>query len=179
MPGRCYIVFEDLDLTKYSNSLAMAQAKAELVIGSTVTSLIDVGTLSDTRDTSGATESAMLSSAVIDDSGVSYSLARVNLWTGAGYGGATRRFQFGEADALTNTTDYALNTTSGRHNSAAICSQCAPGTLPVFIRSDLPVPVETEFYRIDGATVTQSQRLSTSTLPYGAFVRIAADESGF
>lgn len=31
-PGRCYIVIEDLDLTKYGNSLAMAQIKAELVV---------------------------------------------------------------------------------------------------------------------------------------------------
>src|SRR5574343_239967 len=29
-PGRCYIVIEDLDLTKYGNSLAMAQIKAEV-----------------------------------------------------------------------------------------------------------------------------------------------------
>lgn len=31
-PGLCYIVIEDLDLTKYSNSLEMAQVKAEVVV---------------------------------------------------------------------------------------------------------------------------------------------------
>lgn len=36
-PGRCYIVIEDLDLTKYGNSLAMAQIKAEVTVGPTTT----------------------------------------------------------------------------------------------------------------------------------------------
>lgn len=32
-PGRCYLVIEDLDMTPYGNTLAMAQIKAELTVG--------------------------------------------------------------------------------------------------------------------------------------------------
>ena len=45
-PGRCYIVIYDLDLEPYSRSLAMAQVKAELVIGATATnSIADVASI--------------------------------------------------------------------------------------------------------------------------------------
>lgn len=40
-PGLCYIVFEDLALEKYSNTLLRAQVKAELVIGTTPISQTD------------------------------------------------------------------------------------------------------------------------------------------
>lgn len=45
MPGRCYIVFEDLNLEPYSRSLAMAQVKAELVIGQATNDLDYLGDL--------------------------------------------------------------------------------------------------------------------------------------
>lgn len=178
-PGMCYIVFEDLSLEKYSNTLMRAQVKAELVIGQSTVSFVDVGTLQDTFDGTGATESAMLSSAVIDPSGVSYGLGRFNQWTGHGDGGYARRFQFGEYDSMIMTTDHALGITSGQLNSVAICSQCAPGTLPVFLQSVYPLGGETWFSRIEGSTITVTNRLSNSEWTYGRYVRIAAYETGF
>lgn len=47
-PGRCYIVIEDLDLTKYGNSLAMAQIKAEVSISTAPQDIDFVGELSGT-----------------------------------------------------------------------------------------------------------------------------------
>lgn len=47
-PGRAYIVIEDLDLTKYSNTLAMAQVKAELSVSSSTSTWIKYADLYDT-----------------------------------------------------------------------------------------------------------------------------------
>lgn len=45
-PGRCYIVIYDLDLEPYSRSLAMAQVKAELVVGPSENQVDDLHKLS-------------------------------------------------------------------------------------------------------------------------------------
>lgn len=79
-PGRCYIVFNDLDLEPYSRTLAMAQVKAELVI---TTPTVDVDLAHDLDGLFGSTSGRDPLSVVATGSGsLGYGVCDYDVWSG-------------------------------------------------------------------------------------------------
>lgn len=78
-PGRCYIVIEDLDLEPYSRSLAMAQVKAELVVGSPTIEVIEDTTPVIKNDpySSNANYDRYLSTVIITQTKIDSALVRM------------------------------------------------------------------------------------------------------
>ncbi len=82
-PGMCYIVFEDLSLEKYSNTLMRAQVKAEIVIDSVPTTVVHQAEyLLLVRDYGAGTGRIYPSAVQISASNAKYSVVELDYWNG-------------------------------------------------------------------------------------------------
>lgn len=179
-PGRCYIVIEDLDLTPYSNTLAMAQIKAELSITQPVVSDSDVGALQNTFDSTGPVASLKTSAITISESGaIDYGLSAILNYTNTGYGAVYRRLIVRESDKQTGSADHLIPAVSGVTCSNAICTHSTAVSSTAFIQVSHSLSSNTQFIRYVGPDYATSPMLTTSEYTYGTVPRIAADDLGY
>ena len=153
LPGRCYIVFEDLDLEPYSRSLAMAQIKAEVVVGPKTVDLDSLGNLAGTW---GFVNGRELKSVVSYDIGnFDYAVVRLNAWNGAPTDVDFYRHELLVGETLLGS--YSL-TDLGYGNGPHLLYVCS---------SDRPVVVSIQGYGDNSTRVRiHSQTGTLSTIDY-------------
>ena len=169
----CYIVLNDLDLEKYSNTLMRAQVKCELVISGDITTQYDlIGSTSNTTLNKVAT-------AVVGPSATEYFVIRHddldNVVSAAIY-----EYRYGESDRI--LTEVAVSLPSGYGYTAAqmvTCQQCAPGDIVAFASISLYLggPLRQSLVRITSAgyEVGPQYLESDGIWDYGAQYIFASD----
>lgn len=129
MPGRCWILIEDLDLTKYSNSLAMAQVKAELVIAnSPVPTIYNAEKMLLVAPSVSGSNGFYPRSCQISNSGASYAVVEFDYWNGYPkntYFCTTAFSDFSRVDAVVDTTFTGYATDATRSLIVAQCDELA------------------------------------------------------
>ena len=172
-PGLCYIVLNDLDLEKYSNTLMRAQVKCELVISGDITPQYDlIGTTSNTTLNRVAT-------AVIGPSATEYFVIRHDGFDNV-VSAAIYEYRYGESDRV--LTEIDISEASGYGYTApqmATCQQCAPGEIVAFASISLYLsgPLRQSLVRITSAGYEVGPQYldSDGIWDYGAVYIFASD----
>lgn len=165
-PGRCYIVIEDLDLTKYGNSLAMAQTKAEVTVGPTTTE----DDLITPLLSGGSGTITYYNTCRFSSSHLSYSRLEKDSWGG---GLLAAKFTLVETGVATvSETTIPLNT------GLPITYYLVPYVTQsdrdaILILSGIGYPTNTgvQMWLIDSAT-TQGSTISNTLVPYENYVAV-------
>ena len=170
-PGRCYIVFYDLDLTEhYQNTLMGVQAKVELVNGDPA----DAGhtVIFETSDLSATYP---LVSATVGPMETGYAVARLD-YAGKLYGVDYYSARYGEFNRQTGSVDYEISPAYGLTSPSIIyCMHSMDGVLTSIFSQGQYLLNETTFYFVRGSAVTASRAYTDAEIDYGYYSICATD----
>lgn len=172
-PGRCYIVFYDLDLTeKYNNTLMAVQAKVELVCGNTgATSHYPVFT------TDGLDSTHQVISAVVGQAETKYAVALLDGFSNF-YGVDYYTAAYGQYQKKTGTVAYTVTSTYGWTAPALFrCLHSRDGVIASVLSQGQYLDYETRFIFIENGGVTVSRMYTDAEIDYG-YYQICATDAG-
>lgn len=176
-PGRCYIVFYDLDLTeKYNNTLMATQAKVELVCGGppspahyTAFTTPNVGYLTN----NGLTSSVV--SAHVSENKTTYAVSLLDASYHL-YGFEFYEASYGEYIKKTGSIDLDVHFSYGHTAPALLLIQdTRDGVVSIVVSQGLYLSSETVFWFISNGSISQSRAYTDAEVDYGYYNIGASD----
>lgn len=137
-PGLCHIVVEDLDLTPYSNSLEMAQVKAEVVVGGQITyasAHADDMLLPSPIPFGGARY--IVPSACFEPGKATHVMGIDNNWDGEFYGVVFVEDQFGIVQRQVSADEYHQPGNGYFRNPATVCATYSTDRVSAVLTSNV------------------------------------------
>lgn len=179
-PGRCYIVFYDLDLTeKYNNTLMATQVKVELVASGssspahyTVFTTPNVGYLTNNGFTS------KVISAHVSENKTTYAVSLLDAADNL-YGFEFYEASYGEYIKKTGSIDLDVHFSYGHTSPGFLLIQdTRDGVVSIVVSQGLYFSYETVFWFISNGAISQSRAYTDAEVDYGSY-NIGASDAGY
>lgn len=179
-PGRCYIVFYDLDLTeKYNNTLMATQVKVEMVCDGTPSpahytafTTPYVGYLTNNGFTSNVI------SAHVSENKTTYAVSLLDASYNL-YGFEFYEASYGEYIKKTGSIDLDVHFSYGHTSPGFLLIQdTRDGVVSIVVSQGLYISYETVFWFISNGAISQSRAYTDAEVDYG-YYNIGACDSGY